>query len=220
MNIHQKRNGSWAHAPQPLLRIDATRHARSHTRSVSSIITTGGQIFFMSDPLSVEARSRLMGRVRQRGTGPELAVRSALHRLGFRFTVRGPLNRRLPGRPDIVLPRHRMAVFVHGCFWHRHAGCAKTTTPTTRAEFWQAKFSANMARDERVMAALKTLAWRVLVVWECETEAGRESLMDKLRALRLEACCIRGIQRRHAATSLSRTAVGRRANSKVLTIST
>lgn len=141
----------------------------------------------MVDSLSVEARSRLMGRVRQRGTTPELAVRSALHRLGFRFTVHGPLNRQLPGRPDIVLPRHRLVVFVHGCFWHRHAGCVKTTTPSTRAEFWQAKFSANTARDQRVAAALKALGWRVLVVWECDAEADRETLMKKLRTLRMSA---------------------------------
>lgn len=137
----------------------------------------------MADPLSVEARSRLMGRVRQKGTAPELEVRSALHRLGFRFTVNGPLNRRLPGRPDIVLPRHRFAVLVHGCFWHRHAGCAKTTTPKARTEFWQAKFSANIARDERVISALKALGWQVLVIWECDAKFGREALMKTLRRL-------------------------------------
>lgn len=125
-----------------------------------------------------------MGRVRQRSTAPELTVRSAFHRLGYRFTVNGPLNKRLPGRPDIVLPRHHLAVFVHGCFWHRHADCAKTTNPKTRAQFWQAKFSANIARDAKAVAALKALGWRVFVVWECDTQTGRD-LLKKLKALRL-----------------------------------
>lgn len=135
-----------------------------------------------------------MGRVRQRDTAAELAVRSALHRLGFRFTVNGPFNRKLPGRPDIVLPRHRLAVFVHGCFWHRHHGCLKTTTPKTRVEFWETKFSQNTARDARVVAELKAMGWRVVVVWECETRGDSDVLMKKLRALRLG----RGDQRRHA----------------------
>jgi DNA mismatch endonuclease, patch repair protein len=137
----------------------------------------------MSDSLSSEARSRLMGRVRQRNTKPELAVRSALHRLGLRFTVNGPLNKRLPGRPDIVLPRYRLAVFVHGCFWHRHAGCPRTTTPTTHAEFWREKFAANTVRDARAVAALKSLDWRSVIIWECDAEAGGASLMTLLRRL-------------------------------------
>jgi len=141
----------------------------------------------MADSLSAEQRSRLMGRVRQRSTAPELAVRSALHRLGYRFTVNGPLNKRLPGRPDIVLPRHRVAVFVHGCFWHRHAGCAKTTTPTMRAEFWNAKFDANVARDAAAIARLKSLGWRVLVIWECGAEAAVEVLMARLKKSRVLA---------------------------------
>lgn len=126
-----------------------------------------------------------MGRVRQRHTAAELAVRSALYGLGFRFTVNGPLNRTLPGRPDIVLPRHRLAVFVHGCFWHRHQGCTKTTTPKTRVEFWQTKFSKNIERDARVVAELRAMGWRVLVVWECESQVGRKALMEKLRVLHL-----------------------------------
>jgi DNA mismatch endonuclease, patch repair protein len=126
-----------------------------------------------------------MGRVRQHHTAPELAVRSALHRLGYRFTVNGPLNKKLRGRPDIVLPRYRLAVFVHGCFWHRHRGCSKTTTPATRTEFWQAKFDANVARDQAVIARLESLGWRVLVFWECESEGGLEVLIPKLRELRI-----------------------------------
>lgn len=137
-------------------------------------------------PLNTVERSRLMGRVRQHDTGPELAVRSTLHRLGFRFTVRGPRNRQLPGRPDIVLPRYRVVVFVHGCFWHRHPGCVKTTTPKTRTEFWEAKFSANMARDQRVTSALEVLGWRVLIVWECDTKSRPEKLSKILRSFVLK----------------------------------
>jgi len=117
------------------------------------------------DPLTPEARSALMARIRGQGTKPELVVRSLLHRLGLRFRlhVRG-----LPGTPDIVLRRHQVAVFVHGCFWHRH-GCVRTTMPKSRVEFWQQKFDANKARDVRSVSQLEAMNWRVLTVWECET---------------------------------------------------
>jgi DNA mismatch endonuclease, patch repair protein len=116
------------------------------------------------DTLTKEARSVLMGRIKGKNTATEMAVRSALHRLGFRFRLHG---RGLPGTPDLVLRRHRTVVFVHGCFWHRH-GCPMTSTPKTRPEFWQQKFEANLARDARTTAALQALGWRVVVVWECE----------------------------------------------------
>ena len=134
----------------------------------------------MPDILSPTKRSQLMARVRQKSTAPELAVRSALHRLGLRFTVNGPLNKYLPGRPDIVLPRHRLVVFVHGCFWHRHPGCLKTTTPVARAKFWTAKFNANVARDSKAIKRLRSLGWRSFVIWECETEEDLESLLRRL----------------------------------------
>lgn len=121
------------------------------------------------DPLTRVQRSRLMGRVRQKHTEPERFVRTLLHGLGLRFTVNGPCNRTLPGRPDIVLPRWRAVVFVHGCFWHRHRGCRRTTTPAARRAFWLAKFRINVARDRRVQRALRAQGWRVLTVWECET---------------------------------------------------
>lgn len=115
------------------------------------------------------ARSRLMARVRQRHTGPEQIVRSVLHALGFRFTVAGPLNRSLPSRPDIVLPRWKIVVLVHGCFWHRHPRCRLATTPKSRADFWSSKFAANVARDARQKEHLRRFGWRVVTVWECET---------------------------------------------------
>jgi DNA mismatch endonuclease (patch repair protein) len=111
-------------------------------------------------------RSRIMASVRQRNTTPELSVRKIIHALGFRFRLH---KKGLPGTPDIVLSRLRTAIFVHGCFWHRHGGCPKATTPLTRRGFWLDKFETNVRRDETNIAALQKLGWNVLVVWECET---------------------------------------------------
>ena len=108
-----------------------------------------------------------MSRIRGRDTVPEKRVRSLLHRLGFRFTLR---NQKLPGRPDIVLKSRKTAIFVHGCFWHRHGGCKNAVLPKTRAEFWLAKLSGNVARDKENSIALKRQGWKVLTVWECEVE--------------------------------------------------
>ena len=132
----------------------------------------------MADTISKAERSALMARIRGKDTKPEVFVRSALHRAGFRFRL---YARGLPGRPDIVLPRHGVVIFVHGCFWHRH-GCALASEPATRRRFWQAKFEANMARDPRNARALRKLGWRVLTVWECalRTKTGRERAIATL----------------------------------------
>lgn len=111
-------------------------------------------------------RSALMRRVRGKDTKPERAVRRAAHSLGYRFRLH---RRDLPGTPDLTFPRLRKVVFVHGCFWHRHAGCSRTTTPKTRAAYWCEKFEQNVQRDRRNTSALRALGWKVLVVWECET---------------------------------------------------
>lgn len=111
-------------------------------------------------------RSRNMRAVRGADTKPEIEVRRLLHRLGYRFRLR---RADLPGKPDIVLPRHKTVVFVHGCFWHRH-DCKRATIPKTRTEFWTSKLSANAERDARVIHKLKTMGWRVAVIWECETK--------------------------------------------------
>lgn len=130
----------------------------------------------MADRLDAAARSVNMSRVRSANTRPELHVRSLLHRLGYRFRLH---RRTLPGTPDLVFPSRRAVIFVHGCFWHRHAGCPKASIPATRPEFWAEKFEANAARDERVQRALAAEDWRVEVVWECEMR-DREALTLRL----------------------------------------
>jgi DNA mismatch endonuclease (patch repair protein) len=121
------------------------------------------------DVLTKAERSALMAKIRSRDTGPERAARSLLRAAGVRFRMhRGSL----PGTPDIVIPTRRIAVFVHGCFWHRHVGCSRATTPSTRAAFWRKKFAANIRRDRRVARQLRALGWRVFTVWECDLERG------------------------------------------------
>lgn len=118
------------------------------------------------DPLT---RSRMMSGIRGKDTKPELAVRRYLHRAGFRYRLHAA---HLPGRPDLVLPRYRAVVFVHGCFWHAHQGCHYFRIPATRHEFWATKLAANSARDDRDIAALREAGWRVAIIWECALRAG------------------------------------------------
>lgn len=107
-----------------------------------------------------------MSRVGSKDTLPELVVRRLLHSMGLRFRLH---RKDLPGRPDLILPKYQTAIFVHGCFWHRHPGCSKTSNPKSRPEFWQAKFYANVQRDARVVSSLEAIGWKVEVIWECET---------------------------------------------------
>ena len=135
----------------------------------------------MTDIVDTKCRSEMMARIRGRDTAPELAVRRIAHRMGLRFRLH---RKNLPGRPDLVFPKHRLAVFVHGCFWHRHEGCRYASTPKSRAAFWAEKFAANVERDARQETALKTLGWRVLVIWQCETKdeaAVERKLADLIR---------------------------------------
>ena len=108
-----------------------------------------------------------MARIGPKDTKPELVVRRLLHGLGYRYRLH---RSDLPGTPDICFPARKKVIFVHGCFWHRHDGCPRTTTPKTRTSFWEEKFVQNVARDDRKLADLRRLGWRTLVVWECETE--------------------------------------------------
>ncbi len=116
------------------------------------------------DIMSPEKRSALMGRIQARNTGPELTVRRLLHGMGYRYRLHAG---ELPGKPDIVFRSRRVAVFVHGCFWHRH-DCGLAYVPKTRPEFWQRKFEGNVARDLRTKRDLEAAGWRVVVVWECQ----------------------------------------------------
>lgn len=117
------------------------------------------------DVLSPEQRKRNMSAIKGKDTKPEILLRKLLHSLGYRFRIQ---RKDLPGRPDIVLPRYKTAIFVNGCFWHRHEGCKLASTPSTNSEFWEKKFAANVERDARNYAALKELGWNVLIIWECE----------------------------------------------------
>jgi len=131
------------------------------------------------DFLTPGQRSERMSRIRSRDTGPELALRHALHRLGLRYRLR---NRHLPGNPDLVFPRYHAVVFVHGCFWHRHVGCKVANTPKSNTEFWAAKFERNVKRDAKVAWELAALGWRVFLVWECElhTKAGLQATAGRI----------------------------------------
>lgn len=123
-------------------------------------------------------RSALMARVKGKNTKPELIVRRLLFAMGLRYRVH---RKGLPGSPDIVFPGRRRVIFVHGCFWHRHAGCRLASTPKTRVDFWQTKFDANLARDSSNIDALESLGWSVLIVWQCETR-DLGTLSEKLKS--------------------------------------
>ena len=132
------------------------------------------------DVVSSVKRSEMMSGIRGRNTHPELQVRAYLHARGLRFRLH---RKDLPGRPDVVLPKYRVAVFVHGCFWHRHPGCKFTTEPATREDFWRQKFAANVSRDLRNQEALLQAGWRVLVIWECglRSKSNLESVLQWIK---------------------------------------
>lgn len=117
------------------------------------------------DRVNPEKRSEIMSHIRGKNTKPELLVRSLLHRAGFRFRLH---RKDLPGKPDIVLPKYKTVVFVHGCFWHGHRGCSKATLPQTNTAFWQEKLAKNASRDARTRTLLQQDGWKVVVVWQCE----------------------------------------------------
>ncbi|MCZ8164017.1 MAG: very short patch repair endonuclease [Brevundimonas sp.] len=133
----------------------------------------------MADSLTPERRSWNMSRIRGTNTGPEIKLRSLLHRAGYRFRLH---ERRLPGNPDIVLPRYRTAILVHGCFWHRHPGCQNATTPRSRTDFWTSKFEATVARDVAKTAQLETAGWQVVKVWECELKKAPDAVLRNVES--------------------------------------
>ena len=118
-----------------------------------------------------------MSSVRQKNTKPEMIVRSALHRLGYRFRLH---YKRLPGTPDIVLPKRKLAIFVHGCFWHQHRGCHKSRRPSSNSEYWGPKLDENMRRDKDKIIKIRLQGWKVLVIWECQTRSNEiDNILQK-----------------------------------------
>ncbi len=132
------------------------------------------------DTFPPEKRSDIMRCVHSTDTTPERKVRSLLHKLGYRFRIHRP---DLPGKPDIVLPKRRTVVFVHGCFWHRHQGCPRATTPASRQEYWLPKFRRTVDRDRKNQEELRQRGWNVVVVWECETKDLKEKLGNRISRL-------------------------------------
>lgn len=130
----------------------------------------------MTNHLSPEQRSWNMSRIRSKNTKPEIMVRSILHRMGYRFRLH---RKDLPGKPDIVLPKYKTVIFVHGCFWHHHKGCRRGNIPKSNTDYWIPKIEKNKKRDRKHRAALRKLGWNVLTVWECEVNS-IEKLSKKL----------------------------------------
>ena len=125
-----------------------------------------------------EQRSRNMSAIKSKNTKPEIKVRKILHSMGYRFRLH---RKDLPGSPDIVLPKYKTIIFVHGCFWHRHENCKYASNPKTRKEFWESKFKANVKRDKEIQEKIKNIGWLSVVIWECETKKVdnlREKLID------------------------------------------
>ena len=131
----------------------------------------------MSDKLTPEKRSWNMSRIKGKDTKIEVEVRKYLFSKGYRFRKN---DKRYPGKPDIVLPKYHVAIFVHGCFWHRHEGCKDATTPKTRTDFWLEKFDKNVKNDQIKQEKLRELGWKVIVIWECELKRSFQETMDKV----------------------------------------
>ena len=131
-----------------------------------------------------DTRSRVMSRIRGRDTRPELYVRKALWREGFRYRLN---VRQLPGTPDLVFARYRVALFVHGCFWHQH-GCPRTSRPSSNQDYWERKLSRNTARDAQSQAKLEKMGWTVFTIWECNLQEGTDETLRFLNVLRYRGC--------------------------------
>ncbi|APL95570.1 DNA mismatch endonuclease Vsr [Sphingobium indicum] len=131
----------------------------------------------MVDIVDAATRSRMMAGIRGKDTGPEVTLRRAMHARGFRYRLH---VRSMPGRPDLVFPRYKAVVFVHGCFWHRHEGCRYATSPATRSEFWAEKFATNLARDRNNEERLRAAGWRIAVVWECALKRSIDEVVEQL----------------------------------------
>ena len=133
----------------------------------------------MFDTMTPEQRHKIMSQVHSKNTGPERAVRHALWNKGYRYRLN---DKRLPGSPDLVLPKYRAVIFINGCFWHGHRGCTKYVEPKTNAGFWKEKIARNIARDELNAQRLDTLAWTVITVWECELGKNTDATIARIEA--------------------------------------
>lgn len=134
----------------------------------------------MTDRVDRGTRSRIMASVKGKDTGPEMAVRRYLHSLGYRFRLH---VKTLPGKPDLVLKKHNLVIFVHGCFWHRHPGCFYATSPVSSKAFWKEKFDTNLARDHRNVSELLARGWRVLVIWGCGIKHDKDQFDEITRLI-------------------------------------
>lgn len=132
----------------------------------------------MADRISAEHRSWNMSRIRGKDTKPEIVLRTLMHHAGSRYRLH---DKKLPGKPDLVLPKYKTAIFVNGCYWHRHRGCPKATTPKTSTSFWTKKFEETIERDERKKTELIERGWRVITVWECELDNDPIDVVEGLR---------------------------------------
>lgn len=159
----------------------------------------------MTDVVDVETRSRMMSNIRSKNTSPELLIRKALHARGFRFRVHA---KNLPGTPDLVLPKYKAAVFIHGCFWHGHR-CRYFKVPQTRQEFWLEKIGKNQARDEQQIASLRAQNWRVLTIWECAVRSMKKQktplLIDQIVYWLLQGSALAQIDETHLESACSQT---------------
>ena len=167
--------GRYAPGPSGMPGTSLSRQARAEGRGQPVLAPQPGCAV---DRLTAEERSRLMSRIRGKDTKPEMAVRRLVHGMGFRYRLH---RRDLPGSPDLVLPRHRKVILVHGCFWHSHPGCRAGRVPASNTGYWEPKLRRNAERDAASEEALRLAGWAVLVVWECQTRKAAD-LGDKLGA--------------------------------------
>ncbi|MDQ0341151.1 DNA mismatch endonuclease (patch repair protein) [Caldalkalibacillus uzonensis] len=118
-----------------------------------------------------------MSNIKNQNTKPELLIRSLLHKMGYRFRLH---RKDLPGRPDLVLPKYKTVIFIHGCFWHQHPNCKKATIPKRNREFWLKKLTRNMERDQQVIEELESMGWNIIIIWECQVKKNIKEVMDKI----------------------------------------
>ncbi|NCC05267.1 MAG: DNA mismatch endonuclease Vsr [Proteobacteria bacterium] len=133
----------------------------------------------MADVVNSKKRSEMMSAIKQKNTKPELTVRRYFHSKGLRYSLH---KKDLPGKPDLVFPKKKLVVFIHGCFWHRHEGCSKSYVPASNFDFWNKKFNENIARDKKCNSQLKQLGWEVIVIWECQiNEKNLDFYVEKIQ---------------------------------------